>query len=208
MQERAGQARNVRAYWPEANRLIRRGHRPGLRRRRLSYARAGRGSGRAGHAIQRARGSAGKGRVQMAVSSGRLVGLRVALAVAGVMDLFFGAGFLVAPRSMLDAFGFGGEPLTTVLRSAFALGATLSICWAVAIAIALRDPLGNRGLIQAVIFLQVFSGVIGFYFDVFVNAQGGAGAIDVLTLALGLIVLALYPWRAPSVYEERGIRVT
>ena len=131
----------------------------------------------------------------MAVSPGKLLGIRVALSLAGILDLIFGVGLLFFPRSFLDGFGFAAEPLTTILRVAFAYAGTLSAAWAVAIGIALKDPLGNRGLIQAVVVSLLLAGVVGFYFDFFVLGQGGGAATDVIALILGVIVWALYPWR-------------
>ncbi|MBM3945493.1 MAG: hypothetical protein FJ317_08425, partial [SAR202 cluster bacterium] len=80
----------------------------------------------------------------MAISTGRLIGMRVALGVFIAATVMNAVGLWLAPR---DAYGLeAGEPLTGSAESiASALGA-LALTWAVAAALALWKPFENRGL--------------------------------------------------------------
>jgi len=109
------------------------------------------------------------------------------------MFLFFGIMNLLFPKQFLEMFGFAQEPLTTVLQAVLAWAGTLSICWAIAIGIALRNVLGSRSLVQAIVVLQLIMGAVGFYFDFFVLKQTGAAISDLLFILLGVVLLVLYP---------------
>lgn len=139
--------------------------------------------------------SAGK-RDEMTVSQRRIYGLRAVLAVGLVLELIFGAWLLFFPKSFFDSFAQAGEPYTTTVRSLLAIGGTLTLCWVIAMAIAIKNVLGSRSLVQAIVAFLIITGVLGFYFDTFVvKAEGGAIAVDVLIFILGVLLYALYPWR-------------
>ena len=111
------------------------------------------------------------------------------------MELIFGAWIFFFPKNFFDSFAQDGEPYTTTVRSLLAMGGTLTLCWVIAMAIAVRDVLGSRGLVQAIVAFLIATGVGGFYFDTFVlKAGGGAVSVDVLVFILGVLLYALYPW--------------
>ena len=129
----------------------------------------------------------------MAVSTGKLNGVRAVLTLGALVFLLFGVVFIFFPEKFLETFP--GEPLTPALNTSLAIAGTLCICWALAMVIALRNVLRSRSLVQAIILLQLIAGVRGFYYDAFVVKQTGGAAANVLVIILGLLLIAFYPWK-------------
>ena len=64
--------------------------------------------------------------------------------------------------------------------------------------IAIREILRSRSLIQAIVVLQLISGVRGFYYDAFIVNQIGGAAANILVIILGVLLILLYPWKAQA----------
>ena len=131
----------------------------------------------------------------MAISKGKLTGVRAALAVLAIIFAFYGIMHLFFPRQFLNMVGLAQEPLTYALRTSLAFTGTLIICWVIAIGLALKNVLGSRSLVQAIIALLLIMGVVGIYVDFFVTKQAGQAIIDLLFIALGVLLILLYPWK-------------
>ena len=132
----------------------------------------------------------------MPVFTGKLNAVRAVLTIGALVFLLFGTVFLFFPGNFLSTFP--GEPLTPALNTTLAIAGTLSLCWAMAMVIALRDVLRSRSLVQAIILLQLIAGVRGFYYDAFVVKQTGGAAANVLVIILGVLLIAFYPWKDQS----------
>ncbi len=132
----------------------------------------------------------------MAISRGRLNGVRVILVLGLIFELVFGLWMLLAPKNFFDSFAQAGELYSTTVRALLALAGTVTLSWAIAIGIALLNVLGSRSLIQAIVVFLALTGVLGFYFDFFVLKQGGGAAIDVVIFILAVLLYAVYPWKA------------
>src|SRR3990170_3504485 len=107
----------------------------------------------------------------MQVSSGRLTGIKVVLVIGLLVGAFWGIGNLVFPENMHEANAPEGEPYTNAVNVLSMLLGAMSLAWAVATAIALGNPLANRGLIQAIIAAMFIIGVISIYVDTVVAEQ-------------------------------------
>ena len=136
----------------------------------------------------------------MQVSSGRLTGIKVVLVIGLLVGAFWGIGNLVFPENMHEANAPEGEPFTNTVNVLSMLLGAMSIAWAVATAIALGNPLANRGLIQAIIGFTLIFGLVGFYAATVVAEQAPAPAVgsQILIVALGVALWVLYPWGAKS----------
>lgn len=132
----------------------------------------------------------------MAESRNRLIGVRVVLTIGALLFSLTGLGFLFFPAKFLDSFP--GETLTPALYTSLTIAGMLSLCWAIAMGVALRDVLRSRSLIQAIILLQLIAGVRGFYYDAFVVKVTSGAAANVLVIVLGVLLIVLYPWKDQS----------
>lgn len=136
----------------------------------------------------------------MQVSSGRVTWIRVVLVIGLLVGAFWGIGNLVFPEAMHEATAPEGEPFTNTVNVLSMLLGAMSLAWAVAVAIALGNPLGNRGLMQAIIAFTISFGLIGFYVTTVVAEQAPAPALgtQILLVALGVALWVLYPWGRKS----------
>jgi len=132
----------------------------------------------------------------MQVSPGRLTGIKVVLWVGLVLGALWGIGSLVFPETVHDATAPEGEPFTNTVNVLSMLLGAMSIAWAVATAIALGNPLANRGLLQAIIGFTIIFGLVGLYATTVVAEQATAPAMgsQILIVALGVALWVLYPW--------------
>lgn len=129
----------------------------------------------------------------MTTSTRKLNAVRAVLAINVLVFALFGIVFLFLPERFLESWP--GEALTPILKTALGIAGTLCLCWAVAMVIALRDILRSRTLIQAIIALQLISGIRGFSYDAFVVHQTGGAVANILVIVLGVLLIVLYPWK-------------
>lgn len=133
------------------------------------------------------------------VSSARLNIVRGALLVNIILTLFFGVGAIFFPQQMMESF-MPNEPFTGALQLfAVELGA-LNLGWVVAMAMAVRDPLRNRSLMQAIIaYMVIFLLGEAYLFiapPVALPATIWIGTV--LLLILAVMIGVAYPWRVAT----------
>ncbi len=88
-----------------------------------------------------------------------------------------------------------GEPFTSSLNTASLEIGALALAWAFALAMAIRRPLENPGLLLAIIAAMLIIGLVGVYIEAFVSERPTAimWGTDIVLLALGVALLVLYP---------------
>ncbi len=131
----------------------------------------------------------------MQVSSSKITGIKVVLAVTMAMGLFWGLGNLLFTESMFNATAPAGEKFTNSAEVLGKIASAFMLAWVVAAGLAFRDVLGNLGLVKAVIIALGIITAVGFYTSLFVSERTPAmvWASDVLMLVLFVALLALYP---------------
>lgn len=132
----------------------------------------------------------------MAVSQGRVTGIRVVLAVAIVLlGAFSVIGNLFFGEAMLEANFPEGEPFTNAVNFLQVLVGGMALSWVVAGAIAMRRPLEDRGLLMALIGFMLILGLTFMYSLFVVREQASAGewVSSILMLALGVALWVMYP---------------
>ncbi|MBI2919312.1 MAG: hypothetical protein HYY01_15165 [Chloroflexi bacterium] len=131
----------------------------------------------------------------MQVSSGKLTGIKVVLAVTMLLGLFWGVGNLLFTESMFEATAPAGEQFTSSVDVLSKLTAGFMLAWVVAAGLAFRNVLGNLGLLKAIIIALGIFAAVGFYIDLTVAERTAAiaWATDVLLLVLFVALLVLYP---------------
>ena len=131
----------------------------------------------------------------MQVSPGRLTGIKVVLSLGLVLSAFWAIGSLVFPEAMHEAMAPEGEPFTNSINAMSLEVGSLALAWAVALAMAIRWPLQNLGLLLAVIAAMLIIGLIGVYNTAFVAERPTAigWGTEIVLLALGLALLLLFP---------------
>ena len=131
----------------------------------------------------------------MQVSAGRLTGIKVVLWIGMVLAAFWAIGSLVFPEAVHEATAPAGEPFTSTHNSMMMTIGALALAWAVALAMAIRWPLQNPGLLLAIIAAMLVIGLVGVYIEAFVSERPTAimWGTDIVLLALGVALLLLYP---------------
>lgn len=131
----------------------------------------------------------------MQVSPGRLTGIKVVLWLGLVLLALWAVGFLVFPEDMHKAIAPEGELFTASQNAGALMVGAFALAWAVALAMAIRWPLQNLGLLLAIIAAMLIVGLVGLYNSFFVSERVTAinWATDILLLALGVSLLLLFP---------------
>ncbi len=131
----------------------------------------------------------------MQASPGRLTGIKVVLWLGLVLSAFWAIGNLVFPEAVHEATAPAGEPFTSSLNTASLEIGALALAWAFALAMAIRRPLENPGLLLAIIAAMLIIGLVGVYIEAFVSERPTAimWGTDIVLLALGVALLVLYP---------------
>jgi len=132
----------------------------------------------------------------MQVSPGRLTVIKVVLWLGLVLAAFWAIGNLVFPEAVYEATAPAGEPFTSSLNTALLEVGALALAWAFALAMAIRRPLENPGLLLAIIAAMLIIGLVGVYIEAFVSERSTAvmWGSDIVLLALGVALWVLYPW--------------
>lgn len=117
--------------------------------------------------------------------------LRITLAVIAVFQLGLGVLFLVSPSGAATLFGLEPQAPPWV-HWLFAMMAARFLGYAYGMALAFRDPAGNRGWIDSMIVIQVIDWVATLAF----LAAGSLTLAQVTTAAFMpvLFVVALVRW--------------
>jgi hypothetical protein len=131
----------------------------------------------------------------MQVSPGRLTGIKVVLWLGLVLAAFWAVGNLVFPKAVHEATAPAGELFTSSINTALLEVGALALAWAVALAMAIRWPLQNPGLLLAIIAAMLVIGLVGVYIERFVSERPTAimWGTDIALLALGMALLLLLP---------------
>jgi len=133
----------------------------------------------------------------MQVSPGRLTGIKVVLWLGLVLAAFWAVGSLVFPGDMHKAMAPKGETFTPSLNAASLEVGSLALAWAFALAMAIRRPLEDPGLLWAINAAFLIIGLVGAYTTAFVAERATVltWGTDIAMLVLGLALVLLYPWR-------------
>jgi hypothetical protein len=131
----------------------------------------------------------------MQVSSGRLVAIKAVLWIGLVLAAAWGIGGLLFPQAVHNATAPASEPFNSSHNVATMTVGALALAWAFAIAMAVRWPLQNAGLLLAIIAAMLTIGLAGFYINAVVSERSSAltWGTDGLLTALGVALLLLIP---------------
>ncbi len=131
----------------------------------------------------------------MQVSSARLNTVRVALVVFIINALFLGVMGVFLPNAFFEMMA-SKEAFSSLIQGLLMGMGAFALTWAVAAAIALRDPLKNRGLIQAIVAGGAIGSIIFLYTDVSIVANAPAAAFvgDSLPIIVAVVIAVAYPW--------------
>lgn len=139
----------------------------------------------------------------MEVSAARLNMVRVSLALLTAWWFVFGIAGVFLPQRMLEPIL--AEPFTPGLHAIASEQGAVTLAWAVAFAIALRDPLRHRGLMQAILANLVIFFVVEVYVTLAFGANWPQAPIwvsNALLIVLAAVVAVAYPWRSATTQER------
>lgn len=130
----------------------------------------------------------------MQVSAAQLNTVRGALVVLIILFLFWGINGVFFPKQFHEIVS--KEPFTAGFQAQIMVTGALTLAWVVAAAIALRDPLRNRGLMQAVIAGVVITFIILVYVNAVVAPEPSAmgWVTTALAIILAVVMGVAYPW--------------
>ncbi|MBI4233972.1 MAG: hypothetical protein HY686_05970 [Chloroflexi bacterium] len=131
----------------------------------------------------------------MAISRGRLIGIRVALGVYVVLAVIGVISDLFLGEASFKGWAPAGETFTKPVDAMFKLEAGYLLGWAVAAVLAFRNVLGNLGLLKAIIIALGIIVVAGAYanFAVLGRASPTTVILFVLLAVIFVALLVLYP---------------
>lgn len=130
----------------------------------------------------------------MEVSPARLNIVRGALGVNIILTLFFGLGASFFSKPMMESF-MPNESFTTGVHVLLVELGSLNLAWAVAMSMAVRDPIGHRALMQAIIAYMVIFLIGQAYLFITVPLPTESWIGSILLLVLAGVIGSTYPWR-------------
>lgn len=129
------------------------------------------------------------------MSGGKLKATRVALAVFVLLGLYWGLSTLLLPQQTHQMLT--REPFTPAFHAYLVFMSSMALTMVVAGIIALRDPLGNSGVIQAIIAFLVLDILVGtLYANLVVNpaeASVSTWVSALINLVLLAVLVVAYP---------------